>query len=1110
MSYNTASSSSKPTRTILDFFKPSPKGNKDDPQPMVTCPPVKKVSCPACCELVSEVRMNWHLDHDCPSRVVKKKRKRNKKVVRNSKKKRRTSDVKAQQANVPKKLPVVLSDSDVELCDEVSNPSKSPVLFDLSDNEIGSQSSNCSQNEVYISPFMLETQLYEDDEKKISASSPQIKVKTLSTLQTEEMLLNDWDEDNSHSPQKNDFENDELENKDPANHPQASNHGSKLNKPFSINSSGGSLTLNSNLPADMNMTVREDITTDVCDRKSSCETPRKRQNSSSSDDFMPPTQIFVKPENSPHSNKVDKSNFKNDSLESHIIESSSSNTIPKVGRRTFSLSCSPVSNLASTSCRNEQSLENFVEANDFSFNLDILTEELELPSLDVNDGCDSDSTDVYSPLASPRLLSPCRTPSPSPYKNLEPCQAAAGNSVSHYLSSNLTERSPLIDRSRDASEIKDPSPSSDAFRKLLHSPIKHVPTSESCNAVTVEMLHESHIKLSPSLKRNMSRFGLSQKSPRKLSPVKKPSLKSVGPKASSKCTEKTTVLGKDPSSTHDAAQDKDCSSLSPAKIVGNTKIDNSPKKLHLSQSIKNSSPSKTLNKSPAKKRTPQDFREHNGYYLDNFQTILDAVCSCPADYKLFNDEDRYILSSFASLSLAAKKLYVRLFQRKIEWKRVSKIEYQDICDTEDIILYIKELGYAKYLLIENELESPGVALALLTGEEVTALAKEMKVNVNGKNKTDLINTLLNNCKIQPTIAAAFSGTTGSTHATHLLLHRTKAVLGPCCCVSERVRRVLLRVFTLYSLPRYDEDDDSGQSHQLVTLLRVNLGQVKYPTNTVRIRQHDIFSTRDDLIQFEECQELYSAVKEHMENRCWQEAVDVTDRADALYQRLSSLPAVLNHDCELPRFLRRYTSLSLLVHVKAQRVEALQRLKKYKNAVKVLRELLAQTIHHQDWRGAWYDRLALNLDQHLKMHAEALEVVYEALRDPEVRVGHRLALSLRGQRLLAFFARHAAKTSKKRKHDDEDANDSNTRPSVGGIANLSSVPSDIEFIEPMEAPRVVIEGRCFEMDNSSGFRRVFLRGDSAVHSGEGDVMACSVEELTLGHYNDQGYCQGTET
>ena len=71
------------------------------------------------------------------------------------------------------------------------------------------------------------------------------------------------------------------------------------------------------------------------------------------------------------------------------------------------------------------------------------------------------------------------------------------------------------------------------------------------------------------------------------------------------------------------------------------------------------------------------------------------------------------------------------------------------------------------------------------------------------------------------------------------------------------------------------------------------------------------------------------------------------------------------DVELPLFLRSYTAGSVYTRIDNQGVEILQRLKKYKEAVKLLEELLSQVAYCPEYRGHWYDRLALNLDAHLK-------------------------------------------------------------------------------------------------------------------------------------------------
>ena len=75
-------------------------------------------------------------------------------------------------------------------------------------------------------------------------------------------------------------------------------------------------------------------------------------------------------------------------------------------------------------------------------------------------------------------------------------------------------------------------------------------------------------------------------------------------------------------------------------------------------------------------------------------------------------------------------------------------------------------------------------------------------------------------------------------------------------------------------------------------------------------------------------------------------------------------------------------------------------------------------------------------------------------------------------------------------------------SVAGTTLLGSVACSYEET----AHAITMHCVCCR-DHATGFRRVFIRGDSACHSGEGDVTACSVEELALGHYKTLGYTEG---
>ncbi|CAL4136772.1 unnamed protein product, partial [Meganyctiphanes norvegica] len=505
-------------------------------------------------------------------------------------------------------------------------------------------------------------------------------------------------------------------------------------------------------------------------------------------------------------------------------------------------------------------------------------------------------------------------------------------------------------------------------------------------------------------------------------------------------------------------------SMSPQKSVNNSLILQSPPKGDISLSQPYTSDGKP---------DPSFYRDKMGYYLENFLRILDTVMSNTQDVMLFNEDDLSKINTFQGLSLQARKLYVRLFQRKIKWNRIKKIEYKEICDNEDMEMYINELTYAEFLLEESAMKGLEEVLPLLTNEEIHSLCKEMKVSTAGK-KEELVLSLMRFSKQQRSIMAAFSK---SQQGNSIVLKKARATVGRCCMINKEIRRLFMRVLMLYSLPRYDDDEEGGQQSQLTTLLMVNMGKMIFPEYDI-LRKYAIFKSRDDLIKFEECGQLENDVREYMEAHKWQEAVELIHIAKTSYEELIKDQQLLAHDASLPTFLRRFTSISILLYILTCGVETYQRLKKYQLAVDLLQELLNQKTHLQDYHGRWYMRLALNLEQHLKKPADAVRTIGLALDDKEVQVGHRLSLSIRAQRMRCS-PRYKA---------------------------LYPVIDELSLMNPVEAPKVIIEGRSLPGD-IPGQKRQFIRQDSDRHSGEGSVMVCSVEELVLGHYNSIGYSEG---
>ncbi|CAB1429517.1 unnamed protein product [Pleuronectes platessa] len=132
------------------------------------------------------------------------------------------------------------------------------------------------------------------------------------------------------------------------------------------------------------------------------------------------------------------------------------------------------------------------------------------------------------------------------------------------------------------------------------------------------------------------------------------------------------------------------------------------------------------------------------YYLRNFRTVLEAVLENEDDRALFNQDDMSLIHAFERLSVMGQKLYVRLFQRKLKWLQVNKLDYEQICS--DLGPVAEELVQSGFLQSENDLEDLGEALDLLPAPELKVLAKSFHLGSSGTQKQQLVDGLLNRSK----------------------------------------------------------------------------------------------------------------------------------------------------------------------------------------------------------------------------------------------------------------------------------------------------------------------------------------------------------------------------
>ncbi|XP_036133732.1 fanconi-associated nuclease 1 [Molossus molossus] len=457
------------------------------------------------------------------------------------------------------------------------------------------------------------------------------------------------------------------------------------------------------------------------------------------------------------------------------------------------------------------------------------------------------------------------------------------------------------------------------------------------------------------------------------------------------------------------------------------------------------------------------------YYLRSFLVVLGAVFENEDDRMLFDEHEKGIVTKFYQLSESGQKLYVRLFQRKFGWIKTHKLEYEEI--GPDLTPVVGELKQAGFLQTESELQELSEVLELLSAPELKTLAKTFHLaNPNGQ-KQQLVDALLRLAR-QPSVCT-WAGNPPGVGA--VILKRAKDMAGPSLRVCEGPRAVFSRALLLFNLtePLEEEEAACGGQSQLATVLLVSLGRVAFPQYTVR-RETRIFQDREDLLRYAAAAHMLSDISTAMASGDWKEAYELSQRARKEWNELKHHPSLRPHE-DLPLFLRRFTVGWVYTRILSRAVEILQRLHMYEEAVKDLEDLLSQKTYCPDSRGRWWDRLALNLHQHLKRPELAVRCIAEGLADPAVRTGHRLSLYQRALRLRAS-------------------------PRCRGLGHLFRQLSEVTV---RDVKHVTITGRLCPQHGMG--KSVFVL--EAEGAAAPTTVLCSVEELALAHYRRSGFDQG---
>ncbi|KAF2013425.1 hypothetical protein BU24DRAFT_424425 [Aaosphaeria arxii CBS 175.79] len=540
-------------------------------------------------------------------------------------------------------------------------------------------------------------------------------------------------------------------------------------------------------------------------------------------------------------------------------------------------------------------------------------------------------------------------------------------------------------------------------------------------------------------------------------------------------------------------------------------------------------------------------RGKSSLYVDAFNLALDTVLD--EESHLFDEAEMDAFGQWRDLSYEAQYLYVRLFLRKTSaWHRIRNLGYHsDISDPDaaiELLQRVRDLPQAssKVEAYPGELEPPaGTSLgtsftfadrsedeintleeasSLLKLDELKALAKDAKVQ--GKNKKELLKALRRTSQRQvglgfvglrrsDTESSRRSSTSGldtpenepvedpatdanrDTHFTRKIMSGT----GPCI----RLSLAPLRLFERVHLVFYRSTEWTEKS--LTTIILAKIARRNFPEYIVS-RSANIFASRSLLLEFEASIRTQFRIDNILEfngrptEQGYQEIIDISEevypRWKALLKEEQIKEASIYYSGE-GAYLRRLSPAWVYTRILHKANSVLARRKEHKHEHERHAELLEQRLFHHARRGAWYQRKAL-LEEHYMAALSpnegrsedaqtkhwkrvALKTCEDGLQDPLVHIIYHYDLQKR-----IIKIEKSLKIAKRAQHNF-------------GHVRLAK-PAEVT-IEGIRIEREQPLSRRNSSSNPSG-----KRGAKTIWIDPREGGECSVEEMCLSHYRDQGW------
>ncbi|CAF3708068.1 unnamed protein product [Rotaria sordida] len=458
----------------------------------------------------------------------------------------------------------------------------------------------------------------------------------------------------------------------------------------------------------------------------------------------------------------------------------------------------------------------------------------------------------------------------------------------------------------------------------------------------------------------------------------------------------------------------------------------------------------------------------NQFYLDKFLLILSSLVKY---YKYLFDENELILfDKFQTLSASSQIIFIRLLMRRCKWLRRSTINYEisNVTNDEDSLTPLVEIGLLQDISSLDDLDA---GLRLLTSDEMRDFSKrfhcQSKTNKSKKTSIENLKNLTNQYK------SMFGSTTTTTNRNHLLFKELKRIIVNCYKISEDIRGLFFRMMLAYhpvALLSMDNLDQNAFT-LLYKTFQITRGDLRLPWREDQISHEYLpFKTPEQLKLYQEAIDLETEYNQLEESKNTDELIKFYETYNEQWRAMIDSST---ENEQLAGYFRRFSPGYVRARILSYLTEVLQRARRYDESIELIQYLLNRAIYNRNRRGKLWNRLALIQENYIKIngHQQSLNTIYEALQDPYVKLGDRLALCERARKLYS-------------------------RPKSKGILLAEWITNEEEnLIWTVPMPKEIEVTGCL-LANDARMGKVTYTIQDPI---DGSIQFCTVEQLAINHY-----------